>query len=62
MEKITLKIGGMHCAACSAYLEKELSKTEGVVNPAVSIATNTATFEYDNSKLTIKDIEKIVKK
>ena len=48
MEKITLKIGGMHCAACSAYLEKELSKTEGVVNPAVSIATNTATFEYDN--------------
>lgn len=62
MEKITLKIGGMHCAACSAYLEKELSKTEGVVNPAVSIATNTATFEYDNSKLTIKDIEKVVKK
>lgn len=61
MEKITLNIGGMHCAACSAYLEKELSKTDGVENAAVSIATNTATFEYDSSKLTIKDIDKVVK-
>ena len=61
MEKITLKIGGMHCAACSAYLEKELSKTEGVENAAVSIATNTATFEYDTDKLTIKDIDTVVK-
>ena len=61
MDKITLKIGGMHCAACSSYLEKELSKTEGIVNPTVSIATNSATFEFDTSKLTIKDIEKVVK-
>ncbi len=61
MEKITLNIGGMHCAACSTYLEKELSKTEGIENVAVSIATNTATFEYDSSKLTMKDIDKVVK-
>lgn len=61
MEKITLNIGGMHCAACSAYLEKELSKTEAIENATVSIATNTATFEYDTDKLTLKDIEKIVK-
>ncbi len=61
MDKITLNIGGMHCAACSAYLEKELSKTDGIENAAVSIATNTATFEYDSSKVTIKDINKVVK-
>ena len=61
MEKITLNIGGMHCAACSAYLEKELSKTEGVKNASVSIATNTATFEFDSSKLTMKDVDKVVK-
>ncbi len=61
MDKITLKIGGMHCAACSAYLEKELSKTDGIINPSVSIATNTAIFEYDDSRLTLKDIEKVVK-
>ena len=61
MKKITLNIGGMHCAACSAYLEKELSKMNGVDNVSVSIATNTATFEYDDKKLTIKDINKTVK-
>ncbi len=62
MDKITLNIGGMHCAACSAYLEKELSKADGIKNPSVSIATNTATFEYDTSKISMKDIAKIIKK
>ena len=61
MIKTTLNIGGMHCAACSAYLEKELSKVDGVENVSVSIATNTATFEYDDRTLTIKDINKTVK-
>lgn len=61
MIKTTLNIGGMHCAACSAYLEKELSKVDGVENVSVSIATNTATFEYDDENLTIKDINKTVK-
>lgn len=61
MEKITLNIGGMHCAACSSYLEKELSGIVGIQNVAVSIATNTATFEYDDSKVTMKDIDKVVK-
>ena len=61
MEKITLNIGGMHCASCSSYLESELSKTDGIHNVSVSIATNTAVFEYDNSKINIKDIDKIIK-
>lgn len=61
MKKITLNIGGMHCAACSSYLEKELSKNKSIENANVSIATNTATFEYDESVLSIKDIDKIVK-
>ena len=61
MKKTTLNIGGMHCAACSSYLEKELSKNKSIENANVSIATNTATFEYDESVLSIKDIDKIVK-
>ena len=61
MKKVTLNIGGMHCAACSSYLEKELSKTNGIENANVSIATNTATFDYEETLLTFKDIDKIVK-
>ena len=61
MKKETLNIGGMHCAACSSYLERELSKNKNIKNANVSIATNTATFEYDETLLSIKDIDKIVK-
>ena len=61
MEKITLKIGGMHCASCSAYLEKELSKTDGISNVSVSIATNTATFEYDKNIASMSEIDSVVK-
>lgn len=61
MKKVTLNIGGMHCAACSSYLENELSKTNGIENANVSIATNTATFDYEETLLTFKDIDKIVK-
>jgi len=61
MEKLTLKISGMHCASCSAYLEKELSLADGIKNVSVSIATNTASFEYDADKVKYKDIELIVK-
>ncbi len=61
MKKTTLNIGGMHCAACSSYLEKELSKTNGIENAVVSIATNTATFEYDDTALSMRDIENVVK-
>ena len=61
MQKISLNIGGMHCVACSAYLEKELSKTDGISNAVVSIATNTASFEYDENKISMKHIENVVK-
>jgi len=42
-----LQIGGMGCAACSARIEKELNKLEGVTSAAVNLATEKATVEYD---------------
>lgn len=60
-EQKTFKIGGMHCASCSALIEKTLSKTEGVNLISVNLATNTGKIEYDNSLLSFSDIEKRIK-
>lgn len=60
MQKITLQIGGMHCASCSALLERELNAANGITDAVVSIATEKATFSYDNNVISFEEIEKIV--
>lgn len=51
MNKETLKITGMTCAACSARIEKVVCKMEGVENISVNLATEKATISY-NPELT----------
>lgn len=58
--KAELKITGMTCAACSAKIEKKLSKTEGIKIASVNLATERATIEYDPSKLKVSDMQKII--
>ena len=54
--KMTLKIGGMHCAACSRAVERALKKTDGIEEANVNIATEKAVFNYDEKKLKYDDI------
>ena len=54
--KMTLRIGGMHCAACSRAVERALKKTEGVKEANVNIATEKAVLVFDDKKLKYKDI------
>lgn len=60
--KMTLRIGGMHCAACSRAVERALKKTDGVESAAVNIATEKAVLEFDDKKLKYKDIVNAVVK
>ena len=60
--KMTLRIGGMHCAACSRAVERALKKTEGVESAAVNIATEKAVLVFDDKKLKYKDIVNAVVK
>ena len=62
MNKITLKIEGMTCSACSNGLEKYLSKQEGIVKVSVNLVMANALVEYDEEKIDIKKIENFVKK
>ena len=60
MKKQTYKIQGMHCAACSAALEKSFNHLEGVHSAIVNIATEKATIEYDPMKIQESDLIKVV--
>lgn len=61
MEKVILKIGGMTCGACSAYLQKQLNKQQGI-RANVNIATHQAEVYYDSDTVTLSMIERIVVK
>lgn len=60
MKKVILKIGGMSCSACSNGLEKYLNKQEGIIGASVNLIMNNATIEYDETLLTLNDLEKFV--
>ncbi len=62
MKKITLKVGGMSCSACSNGLEKFLNKQEGIIEANVNLVMNNATIEYDENILNIEKIGELIKK
>jgi len=49
---------GMTCGACSAHVEKSVSKVEGVNNVSVNLLQNSMQVDYDES---ITGVEEIVK-
>ena len=61
MKKITLDISGMHCASCSTVINRGLDKKQGVISANVNLSTNKATVEYDETKLTVKDLIEVVR-
>jgi Cu+-exporting ATPase len=46
-EEITLTLGGLHCAACVARVEKALAQVPGVEQALVNLATRQARVRYD---------------
>lgn len=62
LEKKTLLVEGMTCAACSTRVEKVLNRLDGVVSASVNLSTNKAIVEYPSGSidedLLVKTIEK----
>ena len=46
----TYRVKGMHCASCSAIIEKTFRKTEGVHSAEVNYGTETAKVAFDSTK------------
>jgi Cu+-exporting ATPase len=60
MNTETLSVGGMHCAACSARVEKALNKLDGVESAVVNLATEKATVVYDPRALRLSTIKEAI--
>jgi P-type Cu+ transporter len=56
MSKQILKVKGMHCASCSAIITKKVSKLSGVDSINVNFATEKAEVNFDDKKISIKDM------
>jgi Cu+-exporting ATPase len=53
-------VKGMTCSACSSRIEKNVNKTDGIIEANVNLLTNSMTVKYDESVLSINDIIKVV--
>lgn len=60
MQKQTLPVGGMTCAACAARVQKAISKLPGVENVVVNFATEKASFSYDPDVLRLSTVKEAV--
>lgn len=62
MKKEEFMISGMHCASCSAIIQRTLQKKDAVKSASVNLTTEKATVEYDESKLSTEDVIAAIKK
>jgi len=60
MEKIELKIEGMHCGACATGIQMLVSQTEGVQSVFVDYAGKKGTFAFDPAKTSKEAIVKSI--
>jgi P-type Cu+ transporter len=60
MEKVTLKLGGMSCAACANSIETALLAVPGVKDGSVNFGVEQATVTYDAQKASVQDLQDAV--
>ena len=61
-KQATLKITGMHCAGCSANVEKALKGVKGVASASVDLKSSKAVVDYDPALAGEKELVAAVKK
>jgi len=60
MEKIDLKISGMHCGSCAVGIQMLVSQMDGVNSAEVSYNDKKGTFEFDPAKVSKDSIVKAI--
>ncbi len=59
-DKLTLKVEGMHCAACASRVEGALRGLPGVLAAQVNLATEKATVRHVSGLVAFRDLERAV--
>ncbi|HIH64173.1 MAG TPA: heavy-metal-associated domain-containing protein, partial [Methanothermobacter thermautotrophicus] len=55
MKRITIRIGGMGCAACALKIEEALRKLDGIRDAAVNLVEGKVSVEYDPRRVDLSD-------
>jgi len=62
MQKITIKISGMHCSSCSMVIDGDLEDLDGVISSKTNFAKGISEIEYDQTKVSVEDLNKVIQK
>ncbi len=62
LQNIVIPIEGMSCAACSAAVERSLSKMDGIESVSVNALTGQAKISYETQKVRISQIKTAIEK
>ncbi|HWR12948.1 MAG TPA: heavy metal translocating P-type ATPase [Rectinemataceae bacterium] len=60
--EVTIPVGGMTCASCSAAVERAIGKLPGVISVTVNLATERATVKYSPAVLRLSEVKGAIKK
>ncbi|MEW6698393.1 MAG: heavy metal translocating P-type ATPase [Bacillota bacterium] len=60
-EQLEIKVKGMTCAACSARVERVLTRLPGVFNASVNLATERAAVKFNPAEITPADIRRAIR-
>lgn len=60
MEKLEVKIEGMHCGACATGIQMITSQLDGVKSSFVDYEKKRGTVEFDPTKVTKEQIVKAI--
>ncbi len=58
---LELAITGMHCAACSARIERAVGALPGVLRATVNLAAETGKFTFDPQRTSVRDIRRTIR-
>ncbi len=61
-KQVTIPVGGMTCASCSAAVERALRKVGGVAEASVNLATEKAHVRYDPAAVRLSEIKQAIRK
>jgi Cu+-exporting ATPase len=61
IERTTVVVGGMACAACVRRVEQALQNMRGVRDAQVNLATSRATVIHDGESVTVSDIADVIR-
>lgn len=59
-KKLNLKITGMHCTSCAMNIDFDLEDLQGIKTAKTNYAKQRCEVEFDDKKISIKDILKQV--